>query len=107
MGALSKPRVYLRDDWYASSDHYKQLWAAVLQMAINDCIYGPAEWELRQVEPEKRPGIVSAIKADAAEWIKSDRLDARTFRWTCGVLEMDWHWLREVVLRAAKESGED
>lgn len=104
MGSLSKRRCYLRDDWYYSPDHFKQLWGAVLQQALNDCISGPAEWELRQIAEAARPGIVQAVKDTAHEWVFDNSVAERTFLWVCANLEMDPQWLRACIV-AAKEQG--
>ena len=92
-----KERPYLRDDWFWSPESAKQLWTAVLEMAVNDAIDGPAEWE------NYCASAAAKVRADAREWLESNAVTVSSFRWICGVLNLEPNWMRELVRRAIAE----
>lgn len=98
-----KKRPYLRTDWFWQPDDLHRLWTAVLSFAIDDAIYGPADWETKDIPDAERSGYVRQVQEDAQKWINSDSVEVRSFLWVCSVLGLEPDWLRKMITKGKRD----
>lgn len=90
-------RPYLRKEWFYEPNSFKRLWIAVLTMAVDDAVFGPAAWELKGFLEADKTAFVQSVKQDALQWIEDDSREAQSFRWVCENLQLDVVYVRRNV----------
>lgn len=86
------PRSFYNSD--AAVEHYlgirwaPQIWAAVLEQAVNDVLHGPPEWETREMNASQLWAYSTEIRNAAQCWIDDESNEPRRFVWVCEQLDL-------------------
>jgi len=99
---VTSPRFYTSDVY---AEHYlgirwpRAVWAAVIEQAIRDIVDGPAEWELKGLEPDYANALRYDIRAAAERWVADEANEPRRFVWVCETLGFDPGAVRRSIAR--------
>ena len=102
---MTSPRFYTSDVY---AEHYlgirwpRAVWAAVIQQAISDIVDGPAEWELKGLEPDYAAALRYDIRAAAEHWVADDANEPRRFVWICEQLGLEVSAVRRSIEKRRK-----
>lgn len=99
---MTSPRFYTSDVY---AEHYlgirwpARVWAAVIEQAIRDIVEGPAEWELKELEPDYANALRYDIRTAAERWVADDENEPRRFVWVCEQLGLEVSAVRRSIER--------